>query len=227
MSTNDFYPPSQSYQEPLRTLRRLPVFFLLDTSQETIGTIAVALQQGLSIVRDQLQRDSRTAGCAYLSYTLFGEHHRYSRLCSPWYFEVPYWQAAGPSFLLPAVEQLRVAFQTELLVSYPGTQEDYPPLIFLLLGSQPLDQWQETAISLTNLSDRTKPLFITLVTDPALVPLAQPIGRFQFQLARRSGECMTDFFYWAAQAIGHLYERYFNEASITLPTLPTNIIRLR
>ncbi len=227
MSTNEFYPFSLSYQEPLRTLRRLPVFFLLDASQETIGTIAVALQQGLSIVRDQLQRDLRTAGCAYLSYTLFGENPRYSRLCSPWYFEVPRWQAAGHSFLLPALKQLGLAFQTELLVPYPGLQEDYPPLIFLLLGSRPLDQWQETAISLTNLSGRANPLFITLVTDPTLAPLNQSIGRFQFQLARRRGEFMTDFFYWAAQTIGHLYERYFNEASITLPTVPTNIIRLR
>jgi len=167
----------------VRVLCRLPVFFLLDTSQATEGTLAVTMQQGLQVVRDELQDRLQTINCVYLSTILFGETIQVSRLRSSWLFQPPVWRPQGRCYLRPAVEFLAQTLQKELLVSRPGCPGDYAPLIFLILGSQPLDDWYRSVAALQTLPGVPAPLIVSLITRPNLAPLVQSWGALSLSLS--------------------------------------------
>jgi uncharacterized protein YegL len=192
------------------------------------GTLAVTMQQGLQVIRDELQGRLQTINCVYLSTILFGETTQASHLRSSWLFQPPRWRPQGGCYLRPAVEFLAQALQKELLVSRPGYPGDYAPLLFLILGSRPHDDWSRSVAALQTPPGVPSPVMVSLITRPDLAPLVQNWGTLSLLLSYPGGELMSDFFYWAVELVKSLYSQYYKGSSpITIPPVPHGIHRLR
>lgn len=212
------------YQRP----RRLPVFFMLDTSSEMIGTLEVTMQDGLLIVKRELvQYDFASTGI-YLGGVTFNDYVTPQYLAPLDLFTPLRCQAHGSCHLRLALVSLTEALMFDLIearADYPG---DYRPLVFLVLGSCPADDWEEALPGLTALTGNRRPFIISLVTRPELVNVPEALSNHVLLLQSVEGMYLTHFFFWAARVIAKVYEDYTRGAdSVDLPALPYGLAELR
>lgn len=208
-----------------RRPRRLPVFFLLDTSEYLAGTLEVTMQQGLLMVRNELYRHPGCAQSVYLSSITFGESHVSQPLMSLNVFTQPTWQAKGKSALKPALHSLVEALEYDLIVKTAERPGDYAPLVFLVLGGRPIDAWQDACASLQAFAGNQRPLIIVLVTQPSMAQEVKSLSQHVLCLNPAEGVCMTNFFLWVTEAIRGICEDSEHGAtSINLPELPYGVV---
>lgn len=208
-----------------RIPRRLPVFFLLDTSETMAGTLEVTMRQGLLVVRNELQRHTLSARSVNLGVITFAEACRYTQLASLSLFTPPIWQTRGRCHIGPALSCLAEALTFDLVISQPERPGDYAPLVFLVLGALPVDAWQMGQNMLRSFTDNRRPHIVALVTQRDLVEKAKQLDQLVLLLDPARGESMTNFFYWVAQATTRICEDCESGAtSIEFPQLPYGVV---
>lgn len=210
-----------------RRFRRLPVFFLLDTSKAMAGTFEVTVQQGLHIVRNQLHEHATCRYSVHLSSITFGGSQVSRPLVSPDAFEpgVAGWQAGGTCMLRSALLSLLDALSYDLVLPGMTRSGDYKPLLFLVLGDQPADSWQDVCTQLHALPDYQQPLVVTLVTRPGLAREVKALSPHVLLLNPSEGECMTNFFLWTALTIITVSESCERgDTAIHFPSLPYGVV---
>lgn len=210
--------------------RRLPVFFLLDTSQDMAGTFQVTMTEGIQLLKSELERIQRgmTAPLIYLSLITLAEQSRQvvHLLKAPRRFEPPTWHAEGRCEFKTALEELRRMFEHDLIKTQPASTGDHNPLIFMVLGSAPSDAWKPGLTALAGaFIDNRRPRIITLVTKQRLVADAKSVSDVVLLLRSAEAKNMTRFFFWAIDAIVRVGENYRTGATkLVLPPLPDSII---
>lgn len=207
--------------------RRLPVFFLLDTSEAMGGTFQVTMQDGLQVVKSELMQHPLAAQHVYLSSILFGENATEHSLAPLEVFRVPAWDAQGECELRPALAKLSDALLYDLITARPNAPGDYSPLVFLVLGGTPTDAgtWQATVGALTTFDGAHQPLIVALVTKPELADVARIISRHVLVLTEAEALYMTTFFFWIARTIAKICEDCERgAAAIELPVLPYGVV---
>jgi uncharacterized protein YegL len=206
-------------------IRRLPVFFLLDTAESLAGTLEVTMQQGLLMVKNELCKYPACIKSVYLSSITFGETHLSQPLAPLDFFIQPAWQARGESILKPALLSLAEALRYDLILKTGERSGDFAPLVFLVLGSHPIDNWQVVIPLLQTFTENQRPLIVALVTRPALAQEIKVLSQHILCLNPAEGECMTNFFLWVAQAIRGICEDCERGATtIGLPALPYGVV---
>jgi len=210
--------------------RRLPVFFLLDTSQDMAGTFQVTMTEGIQLLKQELERIQRgmTAPLFYLSLLTLAEQSRQvvHLLKAPRRFEPPTWHAEGRCEFKTALVELRGMFEHDLIKTQPAMIGDHYPLIFIVLGSTPSDSWRPGLTTLTGaFIDNRRPRIITLVTKQRLVAEAKSVSDVVLLLRPAEAKNMTRFFFWAVDAIVRVGENYRNgAANLILPPLPDGVV---
>lgn len=208
-----------------RRLRRLPVFFLLDTSKEMEGTYEVTMQQGLQIVKTELIQHALAAQRVHIGAVTFDEKATFHNLVPLDLFTPPSWEARGQCALMPAFARLIESLTFDLIISRSDHPGDYTPLVFLILGGQPTDTWQGESKALTAFTDNRRPMIVTLVTRAELVKEVKAVSQSVLLLDPPMGECITNFFYWVAQAIVKVCEDSEDGTTrIEFPDLPYGVI---
>lgn len=205
--------------------RRLPVFFVLDTSARMGGTFQVTMQEGLLLVKRELQAFGDAFEHAYIgSITSGGLATSYSLAPLPT-FTPPYWQAGGECDLAGAFMHLADALSFDLLLPRSGHPGDYPPLVFLILGSEPSEQWTQTLEQVGAVLAQRQPLVLSLVTDLAIAEKVKAISRHIFLLQSAEALFITYYFSWTARTIARIWECYSSGISdIRFPDLPYGIV---
>lgn len=206
--------------------RRLPVFFLLDTSTEMGGTFQVTMQEGLQVVKSELMQHPLAAQHVYCGSILFGENTTEYGLAPLDVFRIPGWEAQGICKVQPALAKLSDALMFDLITPRPNAPGDYRPLVFLVLGGEPadVDAWQETAGALEMLEEQSRPLIIALVTHAELVDAARAISQHVLVLARAEALYVTAFFFWVVQTIAKISEDCERGTEvIEFPVLPYGV----
>ncbi len=206
-------------------LRRLPVFFMLDTSDEMAGTFQVTMQDGLLVVKRELVQYGITSQCVYLGSVTFGGQATPYALVPLDAFTPPLWQAQGTSNLKPALLSLIEALMFDLIVARADHPGDYTPLVFLILGSYPSDEWEEALEGLAQFKDNRRPLIISLVTRPELIESVRTMSNYALLLQPAEAAYMTFFFFWVARTIVKACEDYERGATtIIFPELPYGVV---
>lgn len=205
--------------------RRLPVFFLLDTSQALDGTFQVTMQDGLLVIKREVVQHVLGGQHVYVSSITFGEQTRDHGLVPLDNFTPPIWQAQGQCLLKPALESLMDALKFDLLTSRPDRPGDYAPLVFLVLGGTPSDAWEEKVEELKSFTDNQRPLIVALVSRPELVGKIRMLTNSVLLLQPAEAASMTYFFFWVARVITKVCEDCLRGASsINFPELPYGVI---
>lgn len=214
---------------PQTVSRRLPVFFLLDTSQHMDGVYQVTLQQGLAIFKHGMLHHAPIYSCIHTSCITFGTTAASTPLQSFLLFKPPSWQSRGESSLKPALDILVESFSYDLIISCQNRLGDYPPLVFIILGNEPVDDWKNCLQMLRQLKQPFFPLLIALTTQRQLALQLKKACQYVLLLQPVRAEGITDFFTWAVECLLDLYNQYQYINGVAVPSLPTissNLVHL-
>lgn len=123
-------------------MRRLPVYFLLDTSGSMFGEPIVALNNALSGMVNTLRSDAQASETLWISIITFDrEVKEIVPLTDLQSFQLPEITCpqSGPTFTGKALEFVHGKIQKDIRKSTPEQKGDWKPLLFLFTDGKPSD----------------------------------------------------------------------------------------
>lgn len=133
------------HADEVRNYRRIPIYILADCSGAMSGDSIESIMAGISAIHSELMNDPTAIESAFLSVITFGSHAKQvvplTEIAS---FAPPKLEASGARAM---GEALRLLCQDlDLTASQQkGYKADFNPIIFLLTGGIPTDDWQQYA----------------------------------------------------------------------------------
>lgn len=133
------------FQDAQRS-RRLPVFVIADRSGSMAGEKIVAVNQGMQMLKADLEDEPRAVESVWLSVIGFGGDARVEvPLTELMAFYPPTLDADGGTPLGAALRLLNESIDKEVVVSSGKGTGDYKPLVFLFTDGEPTDEWESAA----------------------------------------------------------------------------------
>lgn len=125
--------------------RRLPVYFLLDTSRALLGTNIVSVTTGVQALCQRLAAHPVCRDVVSVSTIAFGGAVRRLDLAPVEQFALSALDAAGDALLGEALGALEQSLRYDLLEDRPGRPGDFKPFVFCALTGAPVDDWRTPA----------------------------------------------------------------------------------
>ena len=147
--------------------RRLPVFFLVDTSESMAGSPMSAVTHGFKSLISAMQADPRCIESVHVSVITFGGTARVLLPLTPVeeVSSLRFTFGCGTS-LGEGLDLLLNAFRSDLRSSAAHGRGDWRPLCFLLSDGSPTDAWQEPARKIRALHDAGRCFMAALACGP-------------------------------------------------------------
>lgn len=187
---------------PTDTARRLPVYLLLDTSSSMQGVKIVGVNNGVTLIYQELMNDPRSASTVYISVITFASQAYQIPLMPITQFTPPQLSANGTTALGGALSILNQSLDQDLIANQPGAKGDYKPLVFLLTDGQPTDHWQNEAQRLhTRAAGRVVNVIGLGIGDDADMGTLQQICTSVLHMNNASPENIRAFFAWVSDSI--------------------------
>ena len=218
-----------------RRLRRLPILIVIEASHRLGGALEVTIQQGLETVAQTLGDDPITSHMVHMAAIVFNETIVASqRLASVARYSAPLWEAQGEAVLGPALEQLITLMKFSLISGNATILGDLPPLIFLVLGSEPTDDWEPQLERLRAQVVAHHANVYALITNARQAGLARKITPNMISLEGSAGSVSTPasiavgataFFDWVIRVARMIVEsQRYETVPLALPKLPPGLI---
>jgi uncharacterized protein YegL len=183
--------------------RRLPVYFLLDTSGSMSGPPIQAVQQGVALVYNELMNTPQAVETAWLSVITFdSQAQQLIPLTELSNFNPPPLQATGSTSMGQALDLLGQALDREITGNQGEKKGDYKPLVFLLTDGEPTDDWQS---ALSRLRTRTQKKPATIIGlacgSGANEQTLKQIADVTLKMSDANPDQIAAFFRWVSQSI--------------------------
>lgn len=183
--------------------RRLPVYLLLDTSGSMSGAPILAVNQGVSLLYNELINTPQAVETAWISVISFeSQAKQLVPLTEIGSFNPPTLQAGGSTSLGQALDILGQALDREIAGNQGEKKGDYKPLVFLLTDGEPTDDWKS---ALQRLRGRTKNKPATIIAigcgGGANMGVLQQIGDITLKMADATPDAIAQFFKWVSQSV--------------------------
>ncbi len=131
------------------SLRRLPVYLLLDCSGSMAGEPIEAVRQGMRTLLGELKSDPQALESVFLSVITFDSSARQVvPLTELMQFQEPQIQATGTTALGEALNLLLQRIGEEVRKTTAEQKGDWRPLVFLMTDGAPTDSWETAADSI-------------------------------------------------------------------------------
>ena len=131
------------------SLRRLPVYVVLDCSGSMTGEPMEAVRQGIQSLLGELKSDPQALETVFLSFITFDSAARQvSPLTELMLVKEPTLNATGTTALGAALRLLSDCVDKEVRKTTPQQKGDWKPLIFLMTDGAPTDKWEDAADAL-------------------------------------------------------------------------------
>ncbi len=128
------------------TMRRLPVYVILDCSYSMSGDPIEAVRQGMKTLLGELQGDPQALDTAYVSIITFDSDARQViPLTELALVKEPQLEADGATSLGEALTLLMDCINREVRKTTEEQKGDWKPLIFLMTDGEPTDSWERPA----------------------------------------------------------------------------------
>lgn len=128
------------------SIRRLPVYLVLDVSGSMSGEPIEALRQGIKALLSDLRNDPQALETAYLSVITFGSTaQQVCPLTELMQFQEPNLDASGATALGEGLTLLEQCIDKEVQKTTEDQKGDWKPLVFLMTDGMPTDSWEDAA----------------------------------------------------------------------------------
>ena len=128
------------------SIRRLPVYLLLDCSGSMFGEPIEAVRAGVKALLSDLRSDPQAIETAYLSVITFDSGaQQVCPLTELMAFPEPNLDASGSTALGEALKLLDQCIDREVKKGTDTQKGDWKPLIFLMTDGEPTDSWESAA----------------------------------------------------------------------------------
>lgn len=207
------------------SLRRLPVYLLLDCSSSMTGQPIEQVRQGLRALLDDLSTEPMAVETVYLSVITFNSTaQQVIPLTELMQFKEPQIQASGATALGAALQLLTDCLAKEVRKNTLNQKGDWKPLVFLMTDGMPTDAW-ETAADI--LKQQKIANLIAFAAGPgADVNNLKRTTDIVLKSDELSPGALKAFFQWMSQSIlrtGKSVQIMATESPVNLPPPPPQI----
>jgi len=207
------------------SIRRLPVYLLLDCSSSMTGQPIEQVRQGLKALLDDLSSEPMAIETVYLSVITFhSTAQQLIPLTELMLFKEPQIQASGTTALGAALDLLKTCLETEIRQNTESQKGDWKPLVFLMTDGLPTDTWQAAADNLKQ--QKIANLIAFAAGSKANVNNLKYITDTVLKSEELSLGTLKAFFQWMSHSIlvtSKSLEIMANELPVDLPPPPPQI----
>jgi len=207
-------------------MRRLPVYFLLDTSGSMNGEPIQALNNALSSMINTLRADAQALDSLWLSIITFDRDvNEIVPLTEMAMFQLPEITCpqSGPTHTGKALEVLYGKVQTEVIKGTPTQKGDWKPLLFLFTDGKPSDLqlYREMIPKIKSVNFGTIVCCAAghLADDSLLKELTNDV----VHLDNADSATLKQFFKWVSETIEQGNKSQGTGESVALPPPPNEI----
>ena len=207
-------------------MRRLPVYFLLDTSGSMFGETIQALNNALSGMVNVLRSDAQALDSLWLSIVTFDRDvNEVVPLTELVNFQLPEIRCpqSGPTHTGKALEVLHQKVQREVRKGNVDQKGDWRPLLFLFTDGKPSDlqQYRETIPKIKSLNFGAIVACAAghLANDTLLKELTDTV----VHLVTVDSSTLNTFFKWVSETIEQGNKSMGTHESVALPPPPAEI----
>ncbi|MDR0611521.1 MAG: VWA domain-containing protein [Planctomycetaceae bacterium] len=204
-------------------MRKLPIYFVLDTSESMVGEPINAVEQGLAAMLAVLRKDPYALESAYLSVITFGTTAKQIvPLTELSQFQTPKLILGSGTSLGAALDLLDKRIAAEVTKSTAQVKGDYKPLVFLMTDGEPTDRW-ETAANRFMKNRSLQLVAIGCGPDTNLNTLRR-ITEFVVTGTEANQETLSTFFKWISASVATASQSVdqTGESKISLEKIPQN-----
>lgn len=209
------------------TLRRLPVYLLLDCSGSMSGVKIQQVNTGVQLLYQELNNDPRCADTVHISIIPFASSAYQMDLVPITQFTPPQLAASGSTALGSALSLLNQSLDNDLIVNQPGKKGDYKPMVFLLTDGQPTDAWDQEAARLKSRTTNKAGTIVALaIGHDADVGMLKQITENVLKMENVTGDAIRAFFQWVSasvQTASRTVAQSGNAQNVQAPALPPGI----
>lgn len=181
--------------------RRLPVYLLLDTSSSMAGVKIVGVQNGVTMIYQEIMSDPRAASTVYISIITFADQAYQQPLAPISQFTPPQLTANGMTALGGALHLLNESLDSDLIPNQGGeVKGDFKPLVFLMTDGQPNDHWQTEAQRLMSRSTTANIIGIGIGTDADMNVIRQ-LTKAALLMQDVNPQSIRNLFQWVSGSI--------------------------
>ncbi|NJO15033.1 MAG: VWA domain-containing protein [Thioploca sp.] len=207
------------------SLRRLPVYLLLDCSSSMTGQPIEQVRQGLRALLDDLSTEPMAVETVYLSVITFNSTaQQVIPLTELMQFKEPQIQASGATALGAALLLLTDCLEKEVRKNTINQKGDWKPLVFLMTDGMPTDAWEVAADALKQ--QKIANLIAFAAGPGAEVNNLKRITDIVLKSDELSPGALKAFFQWMSQSIlrtGKSVQIMATESPVNLPPPPPQI----
>jgi uncharacterized protein YegL len=203
------------------SVRRLPVYLLVDCSGSMYGEPICAVTMGIKALVSDLRNDPQALETAALSVIKFnGGATQVVPLTDLTEFQEPTLEASGGTSLGAGLRLLLECVNREVKKSSPTEKGDWKPLVFLLTDGQPTDQWREVLPELR----AARLNIIACAAGPyASTEVLKEVTETVIMLAGLEPDQMRSFFKWVSSSVKAGSMAMTPGKAVALPALPPQI----
>ena len=208
------------------SIRRLPVYLLLDRSGSMAGEPIEAVRQGVKYLISSLRKEPQAIETAYLSVITFGSDARQDvPLTELMNFKEPKLDASGTTALGEALTILNRCLDTEVRKSSPSQKGDYKPLVFIMTDGEPTDSWEGPADEIKKKAGKLANIVAVGCGPDVNTDTLKRITGTVLMMSSYQPDDFNQFFRWMSQSVAQASQKFIadGEKPATLPPPPPAI----
>ena len=180
-------------------MRRLPIYFLVDTSVEMLGYPMEALKNGFQLILSNFRQNPHLIETGVLSINNLSESNsKINPLIDVSKYELDDLQSSQFCFLGKSISLLIDDIEKNVVKTTIEKKGDWKPLIFILLASEPKDEYLKIVNEFKKVKQRT---IVILVGNKVSIETANTISNNVVNMDSLDSSQISKFFAWSSGVV--------------------------
>jgi uncharacterized protein YegL len=207
------------------SMRRLPVYLVLDCSESMAGPAIEAVERGVQTLVSELRSNPLALETAYLSVITFArEARQVVPLTELIQFQPPHLAVRTGTSLGAALKLLLECLRRDVVRTTPTTKGDYKPLVFLLTDGQPTDNYEPAVAAIRAANNPKIANIYAIGCGPDVdTDVLREVTDIVLQMPDMNPEAFKKFFVWLSASVQTASTRLGEGGPVEMPPLPNNL----